>query len=96
MNTRLIVLELVLRELGMEPVIDSLQDRIRLQKAIYLSQEAGVPLGYRFGWYVRGPYSKGLARDYYYLRWPLVTGQKLMARTCARTLSLHSPKSSLS
>ena len=67
MENRLIVLELVLKELDMEPTINSLDDRIRLQKAIYLSQEAGVPLGYRFSWYVRGPYSPGLTSDYYSL-----------------------------
>lgn len=67
MDTRLIVLELVLKELDIEPTIDSLDDRIRLQKAIYLSQEAGVPLGYRFSWYVRGPYSPSLTSDYYSL-----------------------------
>ena len=68
MNTRLIVLELVLRELGIESKIDTLQDRIRLQKAIYLTQEAGLSLGYRYSWYFRGPYSTGLTRDYYYLQ----------------------------
>ena len=67
MDTRLIGLELVLHELGIEPNIDRLEDRVRLQKAIYLSQEAGVPLGYRFSWYVKGPYSPSLTRDYYYL-----------------------------
>ena len=68
MNTRLVALDLVLEELGIDSTIDSLDDRIRLQKAVYLSQEAGVQLGYRFSWYVRGPYSPALARDYYYLQ----------------------------
>ena len=68
MSKRLIVLELVLTELGIEPTIETLEDRIQFQKAVYLSQEAGVPLGYRFSWYVRGPYSPSLARDYYYLQ----------------------------
>ena len=60
MDTSLIVLQLVLSELGVEPTIENLDDRIRLQKAMYLSQEAGVRLGYRFSWYVRGPYSQAL------------------------------------
>lgn len=68
MDTRLIVLELVLRELGIESKIDTLEDRIHLQKAIYLSQEAGLSLGYRYSWYVRGPYSTSLTRDYYFLQ----------------------------
>ena len=36
MDTRLVVLELVLRDLDMETTIETLDDRIRLQKAIYL------------------------------------------------------------
>ena len=67
MDTRLVALDLVLRELGVKRNIDSLDNRVRLQKAIYISQEAGVHLGYRFSWYVRGPYSTSLTRDYYYL-----------------------------
>ncbi len=31
--------------------------RLILQKAVYLLQSAGVQLGYRFRWYLRGPYS---------------------------------------
>ena len=68
MDTRLIVLELVLKALDVEPSIETLADRIRIQKAVYLSKMAGVPLGYRFSWYVRGPYSPGLTRDYYDLQ----------------------------
>ena len=67
MDMRLVALDLVLRELGIERNIDTLENRIRLQKAIYLSQAAGVPLGYRFSWYVKGPYSTRLTRDYYFL-----------------------------
>ena len=48
MDTRLIVLDLVLRELDIESTIERLDDRVRLQKAIYISQEVGVRLGYRF------------------------------------------------
>ncbi|MCY4474837.1 MAG: hypothetical protein OXC83_05315 [Chloroflexi bacterium] len=68
MENRLIALDLVLKELGLPANIDTLPDRILLQKAIYLAQEAGVNLGYRFSWYVRGPYSTGLTRDYYDLK----------------------------
>ena len=67
MYERLVALELVLKALDIDSSIQDLSDRIRFQKAIYLSQEAGVRLGYGFGWYVRGPYSPSLARDYYYL-----------------------------
>ena len=67
MDSRLIVLELVLAELGLDTSIETIDNRVLLQKAIYLSQIAGVPLGYRFSWYVMGPYSPSLTRDYYSL-----------------------------
>lgn len=35
--------------------------RLRLQKLVYLFQVLGVDLQFRFGWYLRGPYSRGLA-----------------------------------
>ncbi|MDQ3692301.1 MAG: hypothetical protein M3464_01560 [Chloroflexota bacterium] len=38
-----------------------------IQKAIYLAQLSGVDLGYRFGWYLKGPYSQDLTRDYFRL-----------------------------
>jgi len=35
-------------------------DRLKLQKTIYMTQVCGVDLGYRFSWYVHGPYSPDL------------------------------------
>jgi len=32
-------------------------DRLILQKTVYLLQSAGIHIGYRFRWYLRGPYS---------------------------------------
>lgn len=37
-------------------------DRLRLQKLIYLVEAFGVYLGYDFSWYLRGPYCTSLAR----------------------------------
>lgn len=37
--------------------VNSFADRLILQKAAYLLQNAGINLGYRFRWYLRGPYS---------------------------------------
>ncbi|KGD19553.1 hypothetical protein DP42_4659 [Burkholderia pseudomallei] len=45
--------------------VDSLEDRMRLQKAVYLMQAAGANLGYRYSWYLRGPYSTALTQDYF-------------------------------
>jgi uncharacterized protein YwgA len=65
MDGRLIALKLVLDELGVPADIDTIDDRKKVQKAIYLAQLAGVDLSYRFGWYLLGPYSTTLTRDYY-------------------------------
>ena len=56
-----------MKQLEVDTGIDAVEDRVRFQKAIYLAQEAGVPLGYRYNWYVMGPYSPDLTRDYYAL-----------------------------
>ena len=65
MADRAVATKLVFKELGLPESIASLDDRKALQKAIYLAQAAGVPLGYGFSWYLRGPYSSTLAKDYY-------------------------------
>src|SRR5438445_2603540 len=64
-NPRLVALRLVLKELGIPQEPTDLAARKRIQKAVYLAQSAGVPLGYDFGWYKRGPYSPSLARSYF-------------------------------
>ena len=41
--------------------------RMEMQKAIYLLQNMGVPVGeYGFRWYLHGPYSQSLQDDMYY------------------------------
>ena len=67
MDTRLVNLQVVLNELGVSTNIDTLDERVTFQKAIYLAQAVGVPLRYRYSWYIKGPYSKDLTRDYYAL-----------------------------
>ena len=61
------LLKLVLEALGLPPNISSRARRKTLQKAVYLAQQLFPPLGYRYNWYVLGPYSPALARDYYSL-----------------------------
>ena len=41
--------------------MSSFDGRLTLQKSVYLLQAFGVYLGYRFSWYIRGPYSTRLA-----------------------------------
>lgn len=67
MNTDLTILNQYLTKLGVPPRIRTLNDRKRVQKAIYLGQAAGADLGYDYNWYVHGPYSPELANDYYKL-----------------------------
>lgn len=46
---------------------DSFDQRMEMQKAIYLLQDMGVPVGnYGFRWYKHGPYSQGLQDDMYF------------------------------
>jgi uncharacterized protein YwgA len=45
--------------------IDGFQDRLIMQKSVYLAQAAGVNLGYYYHWYLYGPYSPSLTRDEY-------------------------------
>ena len=42
--------------------MDTFDDRLRLQKLVYILQAFGVYLGYGFSWYFRGPYCTNLAR----------------------------------
>lgn len=55
----------ILRELAIPLSVTSKRDRIAMQKAIYLAQRKGVDLGFRYSWYLNGPYSTKLADVYY-------------------------------
>jgi uncharacterized protein YwgA len=45
--------------------IDELEDRLRIQKLVYLIQSYGLSLCYGYIWYVRGPYSPELTQTVY-------------------------------
>lgn len=66
-SRRLIGLKLALDVLDVPITPETFTDRLLLQKATYLSQAAGVRLGYRYSWYLKGPYSPELTRDYFQL-----------------------------
>ncbi len=68
MDRQQIGLKLTLDALGLPLRLDSFDDRMALQKTIYLCQQAGVHLGYRYNWYLRGPYSPDLTRDAFELK----------------------------
>ena len=45
--------------------------RLEMQKAVYLLQDMGVPIGdYGFRWYQHGPYSQNLQDDMYLCETP--------------------------
>lgn len=54
------------KELGCElRLTESFEDRLKLQKYVYLADRFGLKSGYDFNMYVYGPYSPKLAEDYY-------------------------------
>ncbi len=67
MEMKLVLLKLFLDKLGISSEIDTFEKRKTIQKAVYLGQLTDVDLSYRFGWYLKGPYSPSLAEDYYHL-----------------------------
>jgi len=75
MDGRLVVLKRFVEALGQDGDISSLDGRTRFQKAVYLGQLCGIDLGYRYGWYLKGPYSTELTRDYYAMAQATAAGQ---------------------
>ena len=67
MDTNLLVLKRVFEGVGVDVGLSDVADRKEKQKVVYLLQASGVDLGYQHGWYLMGPYSPPLTRDYYAL-----------------------------
>jgi hypothetical protein len=76
MEPKLVALKLFLDALKTPASIRTIDDRKRVQKAVYLGQLSGVDLGYRFGWYIKGPYSPSLTKDYFSLAEALTSGDQ--------------------
>lgn len=58
------ILSKVLEILDMgKPDMSEFDNRLKLQKIVYLLQSSGMSLGYGYNWYVKGPYSSPLAHD---------------------------------
>jgi uncharacterized protein YwgA len=66
MDRRQITGLLVLKELGIELTLKTFDNRLAVQKAVYLAQAAGLNLGYYYGWYLRGPYCAAVADDVFF------------------------------
>jgi hypothetical protein len=67
MNRQQILLALALSEGGVPLRVGQFDERLIIQKSVCLLQYAGVHLGYRFRWYLRGPYSTDLTSDAFWL-----------------------------
>ena len=77
MNAARIELKLVLDQAGIENIsLDTFSQRFNIQKRLYLIQLMGSDLGYRYGWYLKGPYCRNLTVDAFTLRDELAAGEK--------------------
>lgn len=65
MDRQQIGVKLTIDGLNLPFKIEGFQDRLIMQKSVYLAQAAGVNLGYYYHWYLYGPYSPSLTRDEY-------------------------------
>jgi uncharacterized protein YwgA len=74
MDRQQIGVKLTIEGLKLPFIIDGFEDRLILQKAVYLAQAAGVNLGYYYHWYLYGPYSPSLTQDEYAIDMDISTG----------------------
>ena len=65
MDRQQIGVKLALNGLERPLKVDEFDDRLILQKAIYLAQAKGIHLGYYYKWYLHGPYCSSLTKDLY-------------------------------
>ena len=63
MERQAIDLGLILRHFEIDFSMDRFDDRLKLQKFIYLLHVFDIYLGYEFSWYLRGPYCSLLATN---------------------------------
>jgi hypothetical protein len=48
-----------------KPSIQSFNDRMKLQKLVFLARQVGFDTGFSFSWYIHGPYSPSLTNFLY-------------------------------
>jgi hypothetical protein len=77
MDQSQVVLKRVLDEVGLPLQLSMFPGRLAVQKTIYLTQLAGLDLGYRFGWYKYGPYCRDLTSDAFQLLEALDGGEAI-------------------
>jgi len=67
MSNHLIALLKLYEILNIPIKVSTVDDRILLQKSVYLAKKFNYDLGFCFAWYVQGPYSPELTTDMYEL-----------------------------
>lgn len=88
------------RHIGQRINLSTFSDRLVFQKQVYLLQELGLRLGHSYGWYIRGPYSRGAADDGFQLEpiqdhvedLPKLTEEELKAAKTIQELLSESAK----
>lgn len=90
MDKQQILLAKTLEAAEVPLAVDSFNQRLILQKTVYLLQSAGVRNGYRFRWYLKGPYCTELTSDAFGIVGEGEAGQKEL-----RTWHLDSPSGQL-
>lgn len=58
-------LDQLYEKLKVDPYLDTFANRKLLQKLTYLIEVSGIDLGFRFSWYIHGPYDKKLTAILY-------------------------------
>ncbi len=75
-----ILLAKSLEAAGVRLSVETFDERLILQKAVYLLQSAGIHMGYRFRWYLKGPYSPDMTADAFALTGAGETGTSELGR----------------
>jgi len=77
MNPAHVELKLILDYAGISDInLETFSQRFNIQKRVFLIQVTGCDLGYRYGWYIRGPYCRELTADAFALKDELDAGDK--------------------
>jgi len=84
MNPARVELKLILDQAGITDIsLETFSQRFNIQKRIFLVQVMGCDLGYRYGWYIWGPYCRELTADAFALRDELNDGERDHERRCS-------------
>lgn len=62
-DSKVIKLSALFSDLDKQILMNEFEDKLIVQKIVYLAQESGIDLGYDFEWYLRGPYCKEISGD---------------------------------